>query len=84
MIKSVDHTVRQATFRRFPILCNQTMAALSGFAGGRLDPVDPDDEVVLHMPSELFKVLDAEINELEQRLDNAAAALQQRQDHRGD
>lgn len=84
VIKAVDHTVRQAIFVGFPIVYNRTMAALSGFAGGSLDPVDPDHEAALHTPSELFEVLDAEINELEQRLDNAEAGLRQGQDHRGD
>lgn len=78
VILAVEFTERQATLRGFPIRYERTWAALSARAGSAEDIVNPEDEDAIHDPFELYEVLDAELSELERRLDAAEAVLRSR------
>lgn len=79
VVRAVDYILGQAMFGGFPIVYDRTLAALSFYGGGGLDPVEPDDPAALHTPSELYDVLDEELSNLERRLDGAEATLRQRE-----
>lgn len=76
LLKAVDHTLRKARLRGFPVDYDRMQSALAEYAGGSFDPVDPDSEHALRTPAELFEVLDRELRELEKRLDAAEQAVQ--------
>jgi restriction system protein len=78
VMDAVIHTARRAMSDGFPIRYNQALAALAAFSGGGRVPITPGDENVFRTPTELFRVLDAELSEVERRLDAAEAALKQR------
>lgn len=78
VMDAVFHTAQRAMLDGFPISYNRTLAALSAVSGGGRIPIQPGDENVFRTPTELFRVLDAELSEVEQRLDAAEAALKQR------
>jgi restriction system protein len=75
LLKAVEHTLRQALLRGFPVVYDRAYAALSAHAGGAFDPVDPDDDHAIETPAHLFAILDGELRELETRLDAAEEAL---------
>lgn len=76
LIGAVEYAVRQAIFKGFPLTYDRTAAALSSFGGGRDVAVDPDDVGALQTPTALYDILDAELAELERRLDAAERGLQ--------
>jgi hypothetical protein len=77
LVKAVEHTLRRALLHGFPLTYHRDWAALA-FHGS----VDPPPAVVGNLraiasPTELFTVLDAELRELEERLDAAEAYLRE-------
>lgn len=76
-IDAVIHTTWRVMFDGFPISYDRRRAALSAAFGGK-DPAQQHDENLLRTPTELFRVLDGELSEVEQRLNAAETALKQR------
>lgn len=75
VLDAVLHTLVRATLDGFPIKYDRTFAALLAHSSwGRL-PIQPGDKGILNTPTELFGVLDAELSEVERRLNAAEAAL---------
>jgi hypothetical protein len=78
VMDAVVNTVQRAMFDGFPISYDRNLAALDGFGDRSRVRVQLGDENVLRTPMELFRVLDAELSEVERRLEAAEAALKQR------
>ncbi len=78
VMDAVAHTAQRAMFDGFPISYNQSLAALSAVSDFGRIPINPDDKNVFNTPMELFSVLDAELSEVELRLDASEAALKKR------
>ena len=78
VLKAVELSLRRALAHGFPISYNRSEAALAASIGPGHYPENPDDEDAISTPSELYDVLDKEMNELESRLDVAETALRAR------
>ena len=77
VIRAVEYTLHQAMLRGFPISYDRTLAAALSYGGSR-DPVEPGSSNAIATPSALFDVLDADLTEVERRLDEAEEALARR------
>jgi hypothetical protein len=78
VLNAVLHTSVRATLDGFPIKYDRTLAALSIYnSRGRL-PIQAGDKGILNTPAELFGVLNAELSEVERRLNAAEVALKKR------
>jgi restriction system protein len=81
VINAVDHSLRQALTFGFPIEYERSIAASLGASGLPADPVMRDSDTAIVEPIELFKILDAELTELEGKLDAAETVLRTRRPH---
>ena len=78
VLKAVELSLRTALVRGFPISYNRTAAVLAASIGPGRYPANLGDENTILTPSELYDVLNEEMNELESRLAVAEAALRTR------
>jgi hypothetical protein len=78
--RAVEHTAQQALFHGFPVVYDRTTTALSAFGGRGRDLGDGPVDGNCKGPCELYDMLDAELSELERRLDAGEAALRDRTD----
>lgn len=76
--RAVGNTLHQAMLSGFPISYDRTVAALSSYGGGNRKSVESGSPNAIETPSALFEVLNAELSELEQRLDEAEGTLANR------
>jgi restriction system protein len=74
VVQAVEYTLKWALLDGYPVAYDQLYSALSAHSGGR-DRVDPSSPYAINTPGELYGVLDAEVSELERRLDDAEAGL---------
>lgn len=78
VIDAVAHTVQNAVLDGFPTRYDRTDAALDALGDRDRLPVSPGDKNVYHTPIGLFRVLDAELSEVELRLGAAETVLKKR------
>lgn len=77
LMKAVEHTLRRA-LHGFPLAYDREWAALAFHGGADTPEAAAGDPRACASPAELFTVLDAELRELEGRLDVAEAHLRER------
>ncbi len=78
VIKAVEVTLQQVRSRGFPIAYDRTWSALGSYGGSRRAPAEATVGTVCENPNDLFDLLDAELRELEARLDASEAELAKR------
>ena len=78
VIKAVEYTLHHAMLGGFPISYDRTVAAISSYGGRRSERIEAGSPNAIQTPSALFEVLNAELVELERRLDEAEGALAKR------
>ncbi|GEM_PF-4761421 len=75
VIRAVEGTLQEVRSRGFPIAYDRTYRALNSYGGGTRARTDALVGTVCENPSDLFDVLDAEMRQLEARLDASEAEL---------
>jgi hypothetical protein len=78
VIRAVENTLHQAMLRGFPIAYDRTVVAVASYAGGIRQSVESGSPHAIETPSALFELLNAELAELERRLDEAEGVLANR------